>query len=163
MRIMQALGAALSLTIGLAVVTAGEVVAQADVEYDPASEGTRWFVGQNGFSIKMLVEASNLGAGEVEVGEITFPVGSGAQGGGHVHGRVEIFYILSGTFDHVVNGEAHRLTPGMVGIVRSGDEVVHRVIGDEPVRALVIWAPGGEAERVARSFEVRPIDDPPPF
>lgn len=152
-----------ALALGIIVSSAVPALGQQDTEYEQASEGTRWLVGQNGFSIKMLVEASNLGAGEVEIGEITFPVGSGARGGGHVHGRVEIFYVLSGTFDHVVNGNANRLTNGMVGMVRPGDEVIHRVIGDEPVRALVIWAPGGEADRVAQNFEVRPIDDPPPF
>ncbi|MDX1579141.1 MAG: cupin domain-containing protein [Gemmatimonadota bacterium] len=145
----------------LAAVPGGLEAQQAS--YEPATSGTRWLVGGNGFSIKLLVEASNLGGEEVELGEVTFPVGAGARGGGHVHGRVEIFYILSGTFDHIVNGEAHRLTPGMVGIVRPGDEVIHRVVGDEPVRALVVWAPAGEADRIAGGFEVRPIDDPPPF
>ena len=29
---------------------------------------------------------------------------------------------------------------------------MHRVLSDEPVRALVIWAPGGEAQRIARFF-----------
>lgn len=128
------------------------------VDYARATAGTRWLESDGGLSIKMLVEASNLGGGEVELGEITFPVGAGAQGGGHVHARVEIFYILSGRFDHVVNGESHVLDPGMVGIVRPGDEVIHRVLGDEPVRALVIWAPGGEADRIAGFLRVRPID-----
>ena len=44
-----------------------------------------------------------------------------------------------------------------MGIVRPGDEVGHRVPGDEPVEALVIWAPGGEVERIAAGFNVRPI------
>jgi hypothetical protein len=46
----------------------------------------------------------------------------------------------------------------MVGIVRPGDSVSHRVVSEEPVRALVIWAPGGEVERLARFFEQRPIE-----
>jgi quercetin dioxygenase-like cupin family protein len=133
----------------------------AQTAYEPSSSGTRILEAESGLTIKMLVEASNLGGAEVEVGEVTFPVGSGAQGGGHRHAHVEIFYILSGTFDHVVNGEAHRLGPGMVGIVRPGDEVIHRVIGDEPVRAVVVWAPGGEAARIAPGFTEKPV--PPPF
>ena len=130
-------------------------------EYDRATHGTRWLESDGGPTIKMLVEESNLGSGEVEIGEITFPVGSGASGGEHMHGRVEIFYLLSGTFDHVVDGEAHRLTPGMIGIVRPGDNVIHRVIGDEPVRALVIWAPGGEIGRFDSGFRQRPVDGGP--
>lgn len=135
--------------------------AHAQTAYEPSSSGTRILEGAGGLTIKMLVEATNLGGAEVEVGEVTFPVGSGSRGGGHRHAHVEIFYILSGTFDHVVNGEAHRLAPGMVGIVRPGDEVIHRVIGDEPVRAVVVWAPGGEAARIAPGFTERPV--PPPF
>ncbi len=137
------------------------VAAQSGVDYEKGTSGTRLLEGEGGFSIKMLVEESNLGGPEVEIGEITFPAGSGASGGGHVHSRTEIFYVLSGTFDHVVNGEAHRLTPGMVGIVRPGDEVVHRVIGDEPVRALVVWAPGGEIGRFDSNFKETPIEGPP--
>ena len=30
-------------------------------------------------------------------------------------------------------------------------------IGEAPVEALVIWAPGGEVERIAPGFNVRPI------
>jgi len=126
-------------------------------DYAKATRGTRWLEGRGGFSIKMLVERSNLGGDEVEVGEITFPVGAGAGARGHVHARVEIFYVLEGELDHVVNGESHRLGPGMVGIVRAGDRVVHRVVSDTPVRALVIWAPAGEAERIAGGFRERPI------
>ncbi len=126
-------------------------------EYQKGTRGTRLLVGGGGLEIKMLVEASNLGGGEVELGEITFPVGSGADRRGHTHGRVEIFYVLSGTLDHVVNDVSHLLESGRVGIVRPGDRVVHRVVGDEPVRALVIWAPGGEAERIAGFLEERPL------
>lgn len=42
-------------------------------------------------------------------------------------------------------------------MVRPGDTVVHRVVGDTPVRALVIWAPGGEVERIAPAFRERPM------
>jgi len=136
---------------------AGGAHSQGGDGYERATRGTRVLEGDGGFAIKMLVEASNLGGSEVEIGEITFPVGAGATGGAHAHAHVEIFYVLSGTFDHVVNGEAHRLTPGMVGIVRPGDEVVHRVVGDEPVRALVVWAPGGEIGRFDSNFRERPI------
>ncbi|MFQ5747672.1 MAG: cupin domain-containing protein [Gemmatimonadota bacterium] len=126
--------------------------------YEAATRGTRWLEGEGGFSIKLLLEPSNLGGTEMEMGEITFPPGSGMRGGDHRHGSVEIFYILEGELDHIVNGVSHRLTPGMVGVVRPGDVVVHRVEGPRAVRALVIWAPGGEAARIARFFESRPVE-----
>ena len=151
------------MTIGLALALAGAITAvnpspaQAQEQYEASSRGTRLLEGGNGFAIKMLVERSNLGGGEVEIGEITFPVGPGQSRRGHVHGTVEIFYVLLGELDHIVNGESHILTPGMVGIVRTGDSVVHRVVGDEPVKALVIWAPGGEIDGIARNLRETPI------
>ncbi|HUF69250.1 MAG TPA: hypothetical protein VMM79_11470 [Longimicrobiales bacterium] len=49
------------------------------------------------------------------------------------------------------------MRPGSARMVRPGDTVVHRVVGDTPVRALVIWAPGGEVERIAPAFRERPM------
>ena len=51
--------------------------------------------------------------------------------------------------------------PGEIGIVRRGDKVEHRVPGEEPCRVLVIWVPGGEAERLASVFLTKPIDPSP--
>jgi quercetin dioxygenase-like cupin family protein len=96
----------------------------------------------------MLLDASNLGGVEIEVAEITFPVG-GNPTNGHRHGAMEIFYVVEGVLGHVVNGELHRIEPGMVGVVRPADEVLHRVLSDVPVKALVLWVPGGEADRIA--------------
>ncbi len=151
----------LSLTLALVALCCNALIGQQATSpaYAPAvTNGTRWFEGIGGLRIKMLVEASNLGGAEVELGEITFPAGSGATGRGHTHTAVEVFYILSGELHHVVNDTTYVLQPGMVGIVRPGDRVIHRVPSDTPVRALVIWAPGGEAERLASFFTVRPIE-----
>lgn len=64
--------------------------------------------------------------------------------GAHRHTAIEIFCVIEGVLGHVVNGEEHRIEPGRVGVVKPGDEVVHRVVGSSPVRALVIqrsWTP----------------------
>lgn len=144
-----------SVAIAVALLVAAGPAPLAAQDYETRSTGTRTFVSpRSGLEIRMLVEASNLGSGDVEIGEITFPAGS-VPTSGHRHGAIEIFYVLSGTLVHVVNGDAVELSPGMVGIVRPEDEVIHQVPGEEPVRALVIWAPGGEAERLAPFFEVR--------
>jgi hypothetical protein len=37
----------------------------------------------------------------------------------------------------------------MVGVVRPGQEVIHRPVGGRPVRALVLWTPAGELARIA--------------
>lgn len=124
--------------------------------YSRSGRGTRWLEGPE-VSIKVLVEAANLGSAEVELGEITLAAKSVSVM--HRHGSIEIFYILSGTMDHVVNGASHVLEPGMIGIVRPEDSVVHRVVSEVPVKALVIWAPGGEAERLAGFFAQRPVEE----
>lgn len=98
--------------------------------------------------IDILVDAAKLGGPELEVAEITFPADSG--GAPHRHGAVELLYVLQGELDHTVNGETRRLSPGMIGIVRVGDVVSHRVASQGPARVLVIWGPGGEGARLAQ-------------
>jgi quercetin dioxygenase-like cupin family protein len=111
------------------------------------STGLRELTLGSGTVIKMLLDASNLGSGEVEVAEITFPAGAPAPTAGHRHGATEIFYVIEGVLGHVVNGQEHRLGPGMLGVVKPTDEVMHRVL-EGPVRAVVIWVPGGEGNRI---------------
>ena len=142
--------------VAVASFAALPTLAQNATDYSISGHGTRILEGTNGLTIKMLVERVNLGGNEVEVGEITFPGKS--PGGDHVHQTNEIFYVLSGKMEHIVNGESAVLDPGMVGIVRKGDTVSHKILSDEPVKALVIWAPGGEADRLAQFFTVKPIE-----
>lgn len=125
-------------------------------DYERWSSGTRTLTA-GAAEIKVLVEASNLGSAEVEVAEATFPVGY--RTAGHNHGAIEIFYVVEGILEHTVNGEARILHPGMVGVVRPEDTVVHSTVGDVPVKAVVVWAPGGEAERLARAFARRSAAD----
>lgn len=150
----------LACTITLVLGASRSAPATAQQDYARATNGTRILRSPRGLEIKVLVESTNLGGTEVDIGEITFPPGP-APASGHRHGAVEIFYVLSGRLDHIVNGESHVLDPGMVAIVRAGDEVIHHVVSEEPVRALVIWAPGGEAARLAQFFEQIPIPPVP--
>ena len=147
---------AVFVVCGVALAHAPPVRAQQADGYVRASAGTRMLTLGSGTSIKMMLDATNLGSGEIEVAEITFPVGANASAG-HRHGAMEIFYVVEGVLGHVVNGEEHRIEPGMVGVVKPGDEVIHRVLGDEPVKAVVIWVPGGEGDRIAPSERWTPI------
>ena len=144
-----------------ACLLAQPALAQEDtpVDYEKASKGTRWLGTDKSTPIfKVLVEASNLGGNEVESAEITFRP-SPEPGRPHQHKSLEIFYVLSGEFEHIVNDTLHVLTPGMVGIVRPGDWVRHQVRSSTPVKTLVIWVPSGEVERLAGIFESWPIED----
>jgi quercetin dioxygenase-like cupin family protein len=138
-------------------VVAQESPAAGQAAYARDSRGTRWLEGP-GVAIKVLVEASNFGGSEVEVAELVLQPGS--SGMDHRHGSHELIYVLEGVLDHVVNGETHRLEAGMVGIVKQGDSVAHKVASQTPVRAVLVWAPGGEAERLAKLFKSRAIEVP---
>lgn len=131
------------------VFVGGTVVGTLGAQYAVSSGAV--FESPGGTRLEVLLDAASLGNNDVEVGEITFPVG--ADSGMHPHGSTEVFYVLEGVLEHTVNGSATELGPGMVGFVRPPDQVRHRVVGDTPVRAIVIWAPGGEAARVTGDWQ----------
>ena len=104
---------------------------------------------------KLLLDASNLGGKELEAAEVTLPAGTATPS--HTHGAVEVIYVLSGLYEHEVNGKRYRLTPGMIGIVRPGDKVRHLAPTAAGAKLLVLWAPAGEAARAfAHSKGVTP-------
>ena len=88
----------------------------------------------------MLEQANLLEAG-VEVAEIYFP--PGYQDIAHMH-ELELLYVLEGELDHIVNGVSHILKPGMLGVVKEPDLVVHRSHSDDGVKVLAIWPYGNE-------------------
>ena len=104
------------------------------------SEGTRVLTLGN-ITVRVLAEARNLGSQVVEVAEIVFP--AGLSGDDHLHAQLELFYIVSGRLEHTIDGITRVVEAGQLAIVRPGDRVRHGVPFDEPVVAVVIWAPGG--------------------
>lgn len=111
--------------------------------YDPVSHGTRK-LALDKVTIRMLFDASNIGRDDIEIGELILPADS-PDSVAHAHGSLEIFYVVEGVLGHEVNGKPFILNPGDAGYVKPGDQVVHRVLSEGPVKALVIWVPGGEA------------------
>lgn len=109
------------------------------------------FASASGTEIELLLSESNLGGTEIQIGEITWP--PGANSGNHPHGVTEVFYVLEGQLEHVVDGVSQILGPGDLGFVRPPSEVNHITSADGgPVRALVIWAPGGEGTRIVGNW-----------
>jgi quercetin dioxygenase-like cupin family protein len=104
---------------------------------------------------KLLLDASNLGGKELEMVEVTLAPGTAVPS--HTHGSLEVIYVLSGTYEHEVNGKRYALTPGMVGIVRPGDHVRHLVPKSGPAKLLIIWTPGGEAAKVVGRLQGTPV------
>lgn len=112
------------------------------------------FRSPSGTEIELLLSESNLGGGELQIGEIIFPPGTNS--GDHLHGATEVFYVLEGELEHVVDGISEILGPGDLGFVRPPARVNHIVApGGPPARALVIWAPGGEGTRIVADWERR--------
>jgi quercetin dioxygenase-like cupin family protein len=119
----------------------------ADTPYSYATNGVLDHIdGRLGVKWKVLLDESNVGGKELEAAEATFPAGMVV--GGHSHQSVEMIYVLSGVYEHEVNGKLYRLKPGMVGIVRPGDTVRHLVPKDSEAKVLILWAPGGETARI---------------
>ena len=144
-------GLALSLTavLGLA---AGFAAGRSSAGAQAADLGR--FVSAGGTELELLLSESNLGGGEVQIGLITWP--PGANSGNHPHGATEVFYVLEGELEHVVDGVSEILGPGDLGFVRPPSEVNHITSPDGGlVRALVIWAPGGEGTRIVGNWERR--------
>jgi quercetin dioxygenase-like cupin family protein len=137
--------------VALSTLAAGRLAAQTTSPgYSRSVSSGDTYATPSGARLTTLVDARTLGGPETEIVEITIPPGKGTP---HRHGAVEIIYVLSGELTHIVNDTAYVLRPGMVGIVRPSDTVVHRVAGSEPARVLVIWPGSGELDRVlARGF-----------
>lgn len=143
--------AGLALCFALSITSS----AQDAADYEYTTKGTTIYEADNGFLAKVLVEAANLGSEEVKIAEMTFPVGYA--GSGHLHGALEIFYVLEGRFGHSVNGVDGILEVGEVGIVKPGDTVTHSVHGDGPAKVLTIWVPGGKDAVSFDGLPSRPV------
>ena len=105
-----------------------------------------------GATLKLFLDQSNVGP-EVSIGELTFPPNSDS--GDHPHGAIEMFYVVSGELEHVVNGKSYILGPGMTGYVRPPDKVRHKT-GPAGAKVVVVWVPGDEAGKIAARWKKEP-------
>lgn len=101
--------------------------------------------------IKVLIDEQLGGTKDVTIAELTIPPGVDVPD--HVHQSTEIFYILSGELEQTSDGKVQKLTTGMACLVPANSTTHHKVTSKEPVRALVIWAPGGEEKRITEQWE----------
>ena len=99
---------------------------------------------------RMLLDAPQIGGPQVSVGERTYPPGYASAE--HSHQSIEVLYVLSGEFHHVVNGQTHVLTQGMLGFVKPGDSVRHET-GPGGAKLLMIWVPGTDGSALAESWQ----------
>jgi quercetin dioxygenase-like cupin family protein len=135
-----------ALGVAVAVCLGSHGAAQSD-----KPQGTT-YRAPGGTTLRLMLDESNIGS-DVSMGEITFPPNSDS--GDHQHGAIEVFYILSGELDHVVNGKSQILKPGMAGYVKPPDKVRHKT-GPAGARAVVVWVPGEEARKIASRWTKEP-------
>jgi len=112
------------------------VTSVAGETYSPVSHGTRK-IALDSVTIRILIDESNIDRNDVEIGELILPVGS-PDSVVHAHDSLEVFYVVEGTLGHGVNGDSHTVHPGDVGFLKPGDQIVHRILSENAVKALVI-------------------------
>ena len=102
-------------------------------------------------TIRVLIDEHLGGTKDVSIAELTIPPGVDVPD--HVHQATEIFYILSGELEQTSEGKVQKLTAGMAALVPANTTTHHKVTSKKPVRALVIWAPGGEEQRIVERWQ----------
>ena len=118
----------------------------------PGTRQGRSYQAPGGTTLRLMLDETNLGP-EASLGELTFPPNSDS--GEHTHGAIEMFYVLSGELEHVVNGKSQILKPGMAGYVKPPDTIRHKT-GPAGAKVVVIWVPGDEAKRIVARWTKEP-------
>ena len=93
--------------------------------------------------MRLILVEQQLGSKEISITERLWPANYNSSE--HSHATIEVIYVLSGEYRHVVNGQTQVLGPGMVGFVKPGDKVRHTTGPNGPVKALLISVPGDES------------------
>jgi quercetin dioxygenase-like cupin family protein len=137
-------------TLALAGIIALALAAQGSAQTEKLQGVT--YRSPSGTTLRVMLDENNVGS-EVSVGEMIFPANSDS--GEHQHGAIEMFYVVSGEYEHIVNGKSQLLKPGMSGYVRPPDKVRHKT-GPAGAKVVVIWVPGEEAKRIASRWTKEP-------
>src|SRR5262245_55205949 len=112
----------------------------------------RTYRSPGGTTLRLMLDENNVG-GDVSLGEMIFPANTDS--GEHKHGAIEMFYVVSGELEHVVNGRSQILKPGMSGFVRPPDKVRHKT-GAAGAKVVVVWVPGDEGKKIASRWTREP-------
>src|SRR5215213_409358 len=122
----------MSRMIGMAVVAGAVAGAALAAQSEPAQGAT--YRAPSGTTLRLMLDETNVGP-EVTLGEMIFPPNQDS--GDHQHGAKEMFYVVSGELEHVVNGKSQFLKPGMAGYVNPPDKVRHKT-GSGGAKVVVV-------------------------
>lgn len=103
--------------------------------------------------LRVVIDQHLGGTKDVTVADLVIPPGVDVPD--HVHQSTEIFYVLSGELEQTSEGKVQKLTAGMACLVPANTTTHHKVTSKEPVHAVVIWAPGGEEQRIVERWQKR--------
>lgn len=92
--------------------------------------------------LRLILGEQQLGSKEISIAERLWP--ANYESAEHMHAAIEVIYVLSGEYLHVLNGKTQVLGPGMVGFVKPGDKVRHTTGPKGPAKALLISVPGDD-------------------
>src|SRR5262249_4963453 len=101
--------------------------------------------------LRVVIDQHLGGTKDVTVADLVIPPGVDVPD--HVHQSTEIFYVLSGELEQTSEGKVQKLTAGMACLVPANSPTHHKGTSKEPVHALVIWAPGGEEQRIVQGWQ----------
>jgi len=139
-------------TLVLSAALAGALSLTADGAAQPEKLQGTTYRSPGGTTLRLMLDESNVGP-EVTLGEMIFP--PNMDSGDHQHGAIEMFYVVSGELEHVVNGTSQILKPGMSGFVKPPDKVRHKT-GAAGARVVVVWVPGDEGKKIAARWTREP-------
>jgi len=139
-------------TLVLSVALAAGLSLTADGAAQPEKLQGTTYRSPGGTTLRLMLDESNVGP-EVTLGEMIFP--PNMDSGDHQHGAIEMFYVVSGELEHVVNGRSQILKPGMSGFVRPPDKVRHKT-GAAGAKVVVVWVPGDEGKKIASRWTREP-------
>ncbi len=103
--------------------------------------------------LRVVIDQHLGGTKDVTVADLVIPPGVDVPD--HIHQSTEIFYVLSGELEQTSEGKVQKLTAGMACLVPANTPTHHKVTSKEPVHAVVIWAPGGEEQRIVEHWQKR--------
>src|SRR5574339_909132 len=132
-------------TLGIVAIAVLLGVSAGNQAQTPGTKPGRSYQAPGGTTLRLMLDETNLGP-EASLGELTFPPNSDS--GEHTHAAIEMFYVVRGELEHVVNGSSQMLKPGMAGFVKPPDRVRHKT-GPAGATTVVVWVPGEEGRRLA--------------
>ena len=87
-----------------------------------------------------LIGGDTMPTKEIVMGIAEVPVGAGRPARGHTHAPAEVYYIVSGRGEVMVDGETYPLHSGDAVWIPPNAEHVAYNVGEEPLRLLYVFA-----------------------